>query len=111
MACTDGTEQQGFRRGDSGCGLDRTPRGNPGRHRARRAGGSGHVQGPRGGVHTTRTRNGGVDPGHASSDADRKGTGMSLTPELDSAEAIAQHRWLTDHTWRRPTWTIAELEA
>ena len=36
---------------------------------------------------------------------------MTLTPEVDAAEAIAQHRWLTDHTWRRPTWTIAELEA
>lgn len=36
---------------------------------------------------------------------------MSLTPELDAVEAIAGHRWLTDHTWRRPQWTVAELEA
>ncbi|TRW79326.1 glucosyl-3-phosphoglycerate synthase [Mycolicibacterium sp. 018/SC-01/001] len=26
-------------------------------------------------------------------------------------EGIAEHRWLSDHSWSRPTWTIAELEA
>ncbi|MDT5336359.1 MAG: glucosyl-3-phosphoglycerate synthase, partial [Mycobacterium sp.] len=36
---------------------------------------------------------------------------MTVTPELDAADAVAGHRWLTDHTWRRPTWTVAELEA
>ncbi|MDT5387806.1 MAG: glucosyl-3-phosphoglycerate synthase [Mycobacterium sp.] len=36
---------------------------------------------------------------------------MSMTPELDAADAVANHRWLTDHTWRRPDWTIAELIA
>jgi glucosyl-3-phosphoglycerate synthase len=36
---------------------------------------------------------------------------MSVTPDLDAEEAIAGHRWLTDNTWRRPVWTIAELEA
>lgn len=36
---------------------------------------------------------------------------MSLTPELEAADAVAGHPWLTDHTWRRPTWTVAELEA
>lgn len=24
---------------------------------------------------------------------------------------MAEHRWLTDHSWSRPTWTVAELEA
>ncbi|MEW5808430.1 MAG: glucosyl-3-phosphoglycerate synthase [Actinomycetota bacterium] len=26
-------------------------------------------------------------------------------------EGMAEHRWLTDHSWSRPTWTVAELEA
>lgn len=26
-------------------------------------------------------------------------------------EAVAEHRWLTDHSWNRPRWTVAELEA
>jgi glucosyl-3-phosphoglycerate synthase len=33
------------------------------------------------------------------------------TPELHSADAIARHRWFDTHSWNRPTWTIAELEA
>ncbi|BBX53545.1 MULTISPECIES: glucosyl-3-phosphoglycerate synthase [Mycolicibacterium] len=24
---------------------------------------------------------------------------------------VADHRWLTDHSWSRPSWTVAELEA
>ena len=36
---------------------------------------------------------------------------MTLTPELDSADAVAGHRWMADHSWGRPSWTIAELEA
>ncbi|MDT5239929.1 MAG: glucosyl-3-phosphoglycerate synthase, partial [Mycobacterium sp.] len=36
---------------------------------------------------------------------------MTLTPDLADVDAVAGHRWLTDHTWGRPTWTIAELEA
>ena len=26
-------------------------------------------------------------------------------------EGVAEHRWLTDHSWSRPHWTVAELEA
>ncbi|MDF2828102.1 MAG: hypothetical protein K0R01_1385, partial [Mycobacterium sp.] len=34
---------------------------------------------------------------------------MSLTPDL--TDAVAGHRWLSDHSWSRPTWTVGELEA
>lgn len=27
------------------------------------------------------------------------------------ADGMAEHRWLTDHSWSRPSWTVAELEA
>ncbi|BBX68897.1 glucosyl-3-phosphoglycerate synthase [Mycolicibacterium psychrotolerans] len=27
------------------------------------------------------------------------------------ADGMAGHRWLTDHSWSRPSWTVAELEA
>ncbi len=33
-----------------------------------------------------------------------------LTPEL-ATDVVAGHRWLTDHSWNRPSWTVAELEA
>lgn len=33
------------------------------------------------------------------------------SPQLHSADAIARHRWFGTHSWNRPTWTIAELEA
>jgi len=36
---------------------------------------------------------------------------MTLTPDIAAADVVAGHRWLTDHTWRRPKWTISELEA
>ena len=36
---------------------------------------------------------------------------MTLTPELPATDAVTGHRWLTDHSWSRPTWTVAELEA
>ncbi|MCH9736693.1 MAG: glucosyl-3-phosphoglycerate synthase [Actinomycetia bacterium] len=26
-------------------------------------------------------------------------------------DGVAEHRWLTDHSWSRPHWTVAELEA
>ncbi|MCH9668293.1 MAG: glucosyl-3-phosphoglycerate synthase [Actinomycetia bacterium] len=26
-------------------------------------------------------------------------------------QAVAEHRWLSDHSWNRPHWTVAELEA
>lgn len=35
---------------------------------------------------------------------------MTLTPELPGTDVIAG-RWLTDHSWNRPSWTISELEA
>ncbi|WP_370333258.1 glucosyl-3-phosphoglycerate synthase [Mycolicibacterium hippocampi] len=28
-----------------------------------------------------------------------------------ATEGVAEHRWLTDHSWSRPAWTVAELEA
>src|SRR3954454_19383803 len=99
MAGPDGAEQQGFCRGDSGRGLDRTPGGNPSRDGTRRRGGSRHVSGTRGRADSARTGNGRVDPRGASTDADHEGTGMTLTPELTAADAVAGHRWMTDHTW------------
>ena len=35
---------------------------------------------------------------------------MTLTPELPGTDVVAG-RWLTDHSFNRPTWTISELEA
>jgi glucosyl-3-phosphoglycerate synthase len=37
---------------------------------------------------------------------------MTLIPELTpAADLVAGHRWLTDHSYNRPTWTVADLEA
>ena len=35
---------------------------------------------------------------------------MTLSPELPGTDVVAG-RWLNDHSFSRPTWTIAELEA
>jgi len=35
---------------------------------------------------------------------------MTVTPELPGTDVLTG-RWLTDHSWQRPSWTIAELEA
>ena len=35
---------------------------------------------------------------------------MTLTPELQGSDVVTG-RWLTDHSWSRPAWTIAELVA
>ncbi|WP_422745554.1 glucosyl-3-phosphoglycerate synthase [Mycobacterium sp. WMMD1722] len=34
-----------------------------------------------------------------------------LTAELRAEDAIAQHPWFATHSWNRPAWTVAELEA
>ena len=31
--------------------------------------------------------------------------------DLLATDAVAEHRWLTERSWSRPTWTVAELEA
>ena len=36
---------------------------------------------------------------------------MSLVPELSVAEGVAAHPWMADHSFPRPSWTVAELEA
>ncbi|WP_102144856.1 glucosyl-3-phosphoglycerate synthase [Mycobacterium hubeiense] len=36
---------------------------------------------------------------------------MTTTPELAATDTVAAHRWLTDRSWSRPTWTVAALEA
>ena len=36
---------------------------------------------------------------------------MTTTPELAAEDFVTGHRWLTDHTWSRPSWSVAELEA
>ena len=78
------------------------------------ADGARDVPGARGRAHATRARNGRVDPGRASADAHGEGTGMTASepPELTPRrDVVAGHRWLADHSWSRPTWTVAELEA
>ena len=35
---------------------------------------------------------------------------MTLTPELPGTHVVGG-TWLTDHSWSRPTWTVAELVA
>lgn len=34
-----------------------------------------------------------------------------LIPGCRQVDPIADHRWLADHSWYRPSWTVAELEA
>jgi len=36
---------------------------------------------------------------------------MTTTPELDIENRMPGEVWLSDHSWSRPTWTVAELEA
>lgn len=36
---------------------------------------------------------------------------MTLVPDLAAPDGVACHRWLTDHSWERPSWTVAELQA
>jgi glucosyl-3-phosphoglycerate synthase len=36
---------------------------------------------------------------------------MTATPELATDNRLPADAWLSDHSWSRPTWTIAELEA
>src|SRR5436309_15320790 len=35
---------------------------------------------------------------------------MTLTPELPGTDVVTG-RWLTDHSWNRPSWTVDELVA
>ncbi len=34
-----------------------------------------------------------------------------LTPELTAMDLAGRHRWLTERSWSRPSWTVAQLEA
>ena len=36
---------------------------------------------------------------------------MTTTPELAAKDFVSGHRWLTDHSWSRPAWTVDELDA
>ncbi len=36
---------------------------------------------------------------------------MTTTPELAAEDFVTGHQWLTDHTWSRPSWSVAELVA
>ncbi len=36
---------------------------------------------------------------------------MTAIPELSTANGVSEHPWMADHSFSRPTWTIAELEA
>src|SRR6202140_273331 len=109
MARTDGAEQQGLHRGNFGCESDRTPGRHAGRHRDHGCGRCRDVPGTRGGGHSARAGHGRGDPGCAPADAHGEGTGMTTAPELKGV--ITNDSWLTERSWSRPSWTIAELEA
>ena len=34
-----------------------------------------------------------------------------LTPAAATTDAAVESRWLTDHRWNRPSWTVPDLEA
>jgi glucosyl-3-phosphoglycerate synthase len=36
---------------------------------------------------------------------------MTTTPELSTKSTLPGDTWLSDHSWSRPSWTLAELEA
>lgn len=36
---------------------------------------------------------------------------MTTVPELSTADGVSSHPWMADHSFSRPTWSIAELEA
>ncbi|OBF29861.1 glucosyl-3-phosphoglycerate synthase [Mycobacterium sp. ACS4331] len=36
---------------------------------------------------------------------------MTTLPDLSTENTVPGHSWLSDHSWNRPTWTVAELEA
>ncbi len=36
---------------------------------------------------------------------------MTTTPELATGNTLPADVWLSEHSWSRPTWTVAELEA
>lgn len=36
---------------------------------------------------------------------------MSVVPELSAADGVSAHPWMADHSFGRPSWSIAELEA
>src|SRR6476661_6903584 len=54
-----------------------------------------------------RARTGGPTPAGQGTSESRS---MTLTPELPGTDVVTG-RWLTDHSWNRPSWTVAELEA
>src|ERR1044072_4229954 len=114
MASPDGPEQQGFRRGDSGCGSDRTPGGHPRGHRAGGGRRCRDLPRARGGTHTSGTGDGCVDQGRPSAETHGEGTGMTvLSDRVDDLETygVAEHRGLRERSWCRPSWTVAELES
>src|SRR5690348_3366229 len=114
MAGPDGAEQQGFCRGNSGCGIDRTPGRHPGRDGSGRRRGGCHVPRARSRSHAAGAGDGRVDSGRASTGADSEGTGMTVIIEPtpgSSGTDVVTGRWLDDHTWNRPSWTVAVLVA
>jgi glucosyl-3-phosphoglycerate synthase len=36
---------------------------------------------------------------------------MSLVPELSTADGVAEHPWMADHSFSRPEWTVEQLVA
>ncbi|BBZ32288.1 glucosyl-3-phosphoglycerate synthase [Mycolicibacterium confluentis] len=36
---------------------------------------------------------------------------MTTLPDLSTENTVPGYSWLSDHSWNRPTWTVAELEA
>src|SRR4051812_28847179 len=111
MAGPDGSEQQRFCRGDSGCGSDGTLGRHPGGHRSRGGRRSADVPGTRSRPHSACTGDGRVDPRPTCTDAHGEGTGMTATPELATDRTKPAEIWLSENSWSRPTWTVEELVA
>ena len=116
VADLDGLEQQRFRRGDSWGGPDRTPGGDPGRHRAGGCSGRPDVPRARGRADPAGVGDGGVNQRATPAGAHRERTGMTASELVDLAAAGALAAspgdvWLADRSWTRPQWTVEELEA
>src|ERR1700727_1857736 len=116
MAGAHGFEQHGLRRGDSGGGSDRTPRGNTGCHRARGGRRRSDVPGTPGRGHPAGVGDGGLDPGHAPAGAHREGTCMTAS-ELVARDlatgAIAPRPgdvWLSNPSSSRSGRTLEQLQ-
>src|SRR5271166_4750214 len=115
MARAPRFEQQGLRRGDFGCGTDRTARGDAGGHRAGGGGRRPDVSGARGRCHPPGAGDGVLDPGDTPAGAHGEGARMTASELVDLvSDCVLAARpgdvWLSNRNWSRPGRTVRELE-